>query len=335
MMATEEKDKGVDGQHNSASVHKPVLLNEVITFLDPKPGDFIIDGTVDGGGHAAALAELIGPSGVLLGLDWDERLLEKCKTRFADRKNIKLIHGTYAELPKILAVIAKDLFAAENNLNRADGSLADGLLIDLGFSSEQLEASGRGFSFGEGRANEPLLMTYDDSRMPVWQILREESEESLANIIYEFGGERKSRRIAKAIKDHGRKKPIMTAGELADVVREVLTGARGAENRGKYEHGRIDPATRTFQAFRIYANSELENLATLLKNLEKIVKPGGRVAIITFHSTEDGIVKRAFQILAKEEKLEIIIKKPVEATREEIRENPRSRSAKIRVVKIK
>jgi 16S rRNA (cytosine1402-N4)-methyltransferase len=294
------------------SVHKPVLLHEVITFLDPKPGDFIIDGTVDGGGHAAAIADIIGPTGTLLGLDWDERLLERCKARFAGQKNVIMIHGNYADLPEIMR---------EHDLEKADG-----LLIDLGFSSEQLEASGRGFSFGEASKNEPLLMTYDDARTPVWQILREESEESLANIIYEFGGERMSRRIAKAIKDHGRKKPIMTAGELADVVCETLPG--------KYEHGRIDPATRTFQALRIYANGELENLKTLLKNLGAIVKSGGRVAIISFHSTEDGIVKRAFQSLAKEGAIAIITKKPVEASREEIRENPRSRSAKIRAAEI-
>jgi 16S rRNA (cytosine1402-N4)-methyltransferase len=318
MAAIEEKNEAVNEQRN---LHKPVLLPEVITFLNPKPSDFVIDGTVDGGGHAAAIAEIIGPKGTLLGLDWDERLLEKCKMRFAGQKNVKLVHGNYAELPEILK---------GNDLDRADG-----LLIDLGFSSEQLEASGRGFSFREEFAHEPLLMTYDDSRTPVWQILREEGEESLANIIFEFGGERKSRRIAKAIKDHGRRKPIMTSGELADMVREALTGGTDGKSRGKYEHGRIDPSTRTFQAFRIYANGELENLKTLLKNLGAIVKPGGRVAIISFHSTEDGIVKRAFQSLAKEGKIEIITKKPVEATREEIKENPRSRSAKIRAAEIK
>ena len=294
------------------SVHKPVLLNEVITFLDPRPGDFIIDGTVNGGGHAAAIAKIIGPSGKLLGLDWDERLLERTRTRFADQKNIVLLHGNYADLPEILS--------------KNDFGMADGLLIDLGFSSEQLEASGRGFSFSDSAKNEPLLMTYDDSQTPVWQILREESEASLADIIYEFGGERMSRQIAKAIKDHGRREPIMTAGALAGVVRGVLPG--------KYEHGRIDPATRTFQALRIYANGELENIKTLLKNLESILKPGGRLAIISFHSTEDGIVKRAFQSLAKEKKMEIITKKPVEASREEIKENPRSRSAKIRAARI-
>ncbi|HUC31505.1 MAG TPA: 16S rRNA (cytosine(1402)-N(4))-methyltransferase RsmH [Candidatus Paceibacterota bacterium] len=308
------------GEENvSGSVHKPVLLNEVITFLDPRLGDFIIDGTVDGGGHAAAIVDVIGPQGTLLGLDWDERLLQKCKARFSDRKNVILVHGNYAELPEILEKIS----ATKNNVGRADG-----LLIDLGFSSEQLEASGRGFSFGEASKDEPLLMTYDDAQTPVWQILREESEESLANIIFEFGGERMSRRIAKAIKDRGRKKPIMTSGELAEVVRGALPGMQ------KYEHGRIDPATRTFQAFRIYANGELENLKKLLSGLGQIVKPGGRVAIITFHSVEDGIVKRAFQSLAKESKIEIITKKPVEASREEVRENPRSRSAKIRAARM-
>ena len=308
MVAT--KEEGVA----QGSVHKPVLLHEVITFLDPQPGDFIIDGTVDGGGHAAAIAERIGPDGILLGLDWDERLLERTRARFADQKNVKLIHGNYADLSKIIP---------EQDLGKTHGSLADGLLVDLGFSSEQLEVSGRGFSFGAAAAHEPLLMTYDDSRTPVWQILRQENESALANIIYELGDERMSRQIAKAIKDRGRRQPIMTAGELAEVVRGAVPG-----------RGRIDPATRTFQALRIYANNELGNLKVLLEDLGDVVKPDGRAVIITFHSTEDGMVKRAFQSLAKEGKIKIITKKPVEATREEVKENPRSRSAKIRVAQI-
>lgn len=295
------------------SVHRPVLLNEVMTFLDPQPGDLIVDGTVDGGGHAEAIAKRIGPEGTLVGLDWDERLLERTRARFIGEKNFVLLHGNYADLPAIMR---------DHDLGGADG-----LLIDLGFSSEQIEASGRGFSFSEACANEPLLMTYDDSKTPVWQILREESEKSLADIIYQLGGERMSRRIAKAIKDRGRRTPIMTAGELANTVRRTLPET--------YEHGRIDPATRTFQAFRIYANGELENLQTLLENLGNVVKPGGRAVIITFHSVEDGIVKRAFRSLAKEKKIEIITKKPVEASREEIMENPRSRSAKMRAAEMK
>ena len=294
------------------SIHEPVLLQEVITFLDPQPGAFIIDGTVDGGGHAAAIIERIGAQGTLVGLDWDKQLLERCKKRFEAHSNVILMHGNYAELPAIMS---------EHRLQKADG-----LLIDLGFSSEQLEASGRGFSFSELRKDEPLLMTYDDSRTPVYQILREESEEALANIIFEFGGERASRRIAKAIKDQGRRNPIKTSGELADIVRSVLPA--------KYEHGRIDPATRTFQAFRIYANGELENLKTVLSSLEQIIKPGGKAVIISFHSVEDGIVKRVFQSLAKESKITILTKKPVEGTREEIKNNPRSRSAKIRAASI-
>lgn len=283
-----------------------------MTFLDPKPGDFIIDGTVDGGGHAAAIAERIGPNGKLLGLDWDERLIERTRERFTDRPNVILLHGNYADIREIMR---------EHDLEKADG-----LLVDLGFSTEQLEASGRGFSFAEPAKNEPLLMTYDDSMTPVWQIIREKKEETLADIIYEFGDERMSRRIAKAIKDRGRREPIMTAGALADAVRDALPG--------KYEHGRIDPATRTFQAFRIYANGELENLATLLKDLREILTSGGRAVIISFHSTEDGIVKRAFQSLAKEGTIAIITKKPVSATLEEIKDNPRSRSAKIRAARI-
>ena len=219
-------------------------------------------------------------------------------------------------------------------VNAADGGplegkgKADGLLIDLGFSSEQLAESGRGFSFEEAHRDEPLLMTYDDSRIPVSAILRETDEKELANIIFELGGERMSRQIAKAIKDRERKgrRHIETSGELADVV-------RGAVSRG-YEHGRIDAATRTFQALRIYANGELENLEKLLASLPQIVKPGGKAAIITFHSLEDRIVKNAFRTMAKESGAVLITKKPVSASREEIMKNSRSRSAKLRVIQL-
>jgi 16S rRNA (cytosine1402-N4)-methyltransferase len=170
-------------------------------------------------------------------------------------------------------------------------------------------------------------MTYDDSRRPVWKILREESEKTIADIIYEFGGERGSRRIAKAIKGRGKESPIITSGALAETVRQALPKF--------YERGRIDPATRTFQALRIYANGELENVKTVLEHLQEVVKPGGRVAIITFHSLEDRIVKQCFQKLAKDGVAELITKKPIAATNEEIRENPRSRSAKVRAIKIK
>lgn len=274
----------------------------------------MVDGTVDGGGHAREILGRITTTGTLLGIDWDEALLAECKARLSGYQNAILVHGNYADLPKILQEVS-----AERGERFAR---ADGLLVDLGFSSEQLAASGRGFSFGRDAADEPLLMTYDDSRPAVRELLRAMSEAELADVIYELGGERMSRRIAKAIKERGRRQPIMTSGELAETVRAALP-------RG-YEHGRIDPATRTFQALRICANGELENLKALLAALPAIMRPGGRVAIITFHSLEDREVKVAFRDMAKKGIAKLASKKPAGPDREELASNPRSRSAKVR-----
>ena len=286
-------------------MHTPVLLHEVVKFLEPSPWGFFIDGTIDGGGHAAEILKRISPGGMLLGVDWDETMIAG-KTQ---NKNTVLVHGNYADLPEILK---------NEKLPKADG-----LLLDLGFSSEQLEASGRGFSFMK---NEPLLMTYDSSRKPVKEILREVNEEMLAKIIFEFGGERFSRKIAKAIKEKERRKRIETTGELSETIRSAVPG--------NYERGRIEPATRTFQALRIYANDELGNLERVLKNLPEILKRGGRAAIITFHSLEDRIVKNSFRDMQRQNILNILTKKPVTPSREEMRENPRSRSAKLRAAVI-
>ncbi len=305
--------------HQPHVKHKPVLLNEVLEYLNPQPGDFMIDGTMDGGGHATAIMEKIlagGAAGKLLGVDWDERMVARWRAKKIDRSKAIFVHGNYADLPEIL--------------RQEKLPLADGLLIDLGFSSEQLggESEARGFSFSEAAADEPLLMTYDDSQVPVREILREIDETTLANIIYEFGGERGSRRIAKAIKEQERRKPILTAGDLAATIRRVLPKS--------YERGRIDPATRTFQALRIYANDELKNVKKLLDEVAegKIIKPKGRIVILSFHSLEDRIVKQSFQKLAKENKAKLLTKKPIPATREEIKQNPRSRSAKLRAIEL-
>jgi 16S rRNA (cytosine1402-N4)-methyltransferase len=239
-------------------------------------------------------------------------MLAKSNLQSMKGKGALLVQGNYADLPEIL--------------HRESLPRAQGLLLDLGFSSEQLIASGRGFSFSEATKDEPLLMTYSDDRIPVSQLLREIDEAELANIIYEFGGERLSRRIAKAIKEEGRRRPIMTSGALADVIRKATPG--------HYERGRIDPATRTFQALRIYANGELENLSRILSDLPSVVASGGRVVTLSFHSLEDGMIKRAFQAMAKAGIATLLTKKPIPATREEIRENPRSRSAKLRAITI-
>lgn len=270
--------------------HTPVLLNEVLQFLDPKPGQFFIDGTFGAGGHSRVIQEKIGAQGRLLAIDWEKT------------------GENYADLVEILKT--KKL------------SKADGLLLDLGFSSEQL-GGGKGFSF---QINEPLAMVYDISQKPVRTILKELTEKELAEIIRDLGGEKFSGRIARVIKEVIHRKGINTTFDLAEAVKSAVPV--------NYEHGRIHPATRTFQALRIYANNELGNLEKVLKDLFRIVKSGGRVAIISFHSLEDKIVKNYFRDYAKEEKLKILTKKPVEATEEEIRSNPRSRSAKIRAAEI-
>jgi 16S rRNA (cytosine1402-N4)-methyltransferase len=293
--------------------HVPVLLQEVMRALDPRPGDFMIDGTVDGGGHAAAVIQAIGPTGKFLGVDLDEAMLAECRKRVPVRAGVTLRVGNYADLPEIVA--------------REGLARADGLLLDLGFSSEQLEHSGRGFSFSEASRNEPLLMTYDDARPPVRDLLERISERELADIIFQLGGERSSRRIARAIVTARRKQRIRTSGDLADIVRAALPKS--------YERGRIDPATRTFQALRIAANGELANLERILGSLGDLMAPGGRVAIITFHSLEDRTVKQSFRELARTGEWELMSKKPIPPSFGEIVQNPRSRSAKLRTLRKK
>jgi len=290
-------------------VHIPVLLYEVIKFLNLEPGKFIVDGTVNGGGHAEEILKPLGVRGNFLGIDWDQDVLIGTRERLGAKRNVRLVQGNYAELPKILK---------EQKM-----PLADGLLLDLGFSSEQLEWRGRGFSFMK---DEPLRMTYDTTRPSAAEVLRQLSEQELTKIIYDFSNERFARRIAHAIKLAEREGKILTTGELAAVIEKAVPG--------NYEMRRLNPATRTFQALRIYVNDELGNLEKVLKSLTQIVAPGGRVVIISFHSLEDRLVKNNFKKLVQDKKAKLLTKKPITATREEIVENPRSRSAKLRALEI-
>ncbi len=225
------------------------------------------------------------------------------KEKIAANSKLILVRSNYADLPEILE---------RENLPKADG-----LLLDLGFSSEQLIA-GRGFSFSG--PEEPLLMTYDRYAVPVKSLIKQLNEPELAEIIKEFGEEHCVKRIAHAIK-HSRFQ-IETNKQLAEVVAKALPR--------NYEKGRIHPATRTFLALRIYANQELENLKKLLDFSERILKIGGRIAIISFNSLEDRIVKNYFREKSKEGKMEILTKKPISPSIEETKQNPRSRSAKLR-----
>lgn len=314
-------------------MHIPVLLQEVLEGLHPRPGEFYIDGTYGAGGHTREICKRIAPGGTLLAVDRDARALEKFKPEHPDTVRVITEAGSYADLPAMLA---------KHRLPKADG-----VLLDLGFSSEQLAGgalAGRGFSFS---SDEPLLMTYDDASPSVAQLLAELSETELASIIREYGEERYAAQIAKRITQHARESGIATTGHLVEAIKAAVPAS--------YVHGHINPATRTFQALRIYANRELQHLERFLESLPQIVRSGGRVAIISFHSLEDRIVKNYFKQylrsgggssvgggsqrswalageLPNSTPASEHTKKPISATEQEIAVNPRSRSAKLRLL---
>jgi len=289
--------------------HVPVLLQEAISALDPQPGEFIIDGTLGGGGHAEEIIRRLGAKGIFLGLDWNKKAAEAFQST-ASRYPGKIIvfSRNFAELAEIIR---------EEKLPKADG-----LLLDLGFSSLELE-EGRGFSFLK---DEPLLMTYSDEEIPLWMVLRDMSESEIYRIVRE-SGEHFAGRISQAIFRAERRGPVRTTGELVSIIKEATPR--------NYEWGRIHPATRTFLAFRIFANRELENLEKILTDLPEIMTEGGRAAIITFQSLEDKMVKNKFRELVRAGKAELVHKKPIAPGREELRINPRARSAKLRAIKFK
>ncbi len=289
-------------------MHIPVLLKEVVEILNPQSEEFFIDGTVGSGGHVIAISEKIGSKGKLLGLDWDEKAVESFKLKI---KNLKpktiVVHANYADLPEILK---------KHNLPKADG-----LILDLGFSSESLTAN-KGFSFLK---SEPLDMRYDIKQgITVAEIINSFSEKDLAEIFWQYGEERYSRQIAKKIIQERKSENIKTTFDLVEVIKKAIPR--------NYERNRINPATRVFQALRIYVNQELKNLEKLLNNVNKIIKDKGRIAIISYHSLEDRLVKNRFRELKNQKKALILTKKPVRPTLKEIKENPRSRSAKLRAI---
>lgn len=287
----------------TSSCHLPVLLSEIVEWLQPQPGQVIVDGTVGGGGHAVALAERLGSSGQVLGLDRDPSALERAAAR-TQGFPITLIHGSYGDLPEILA---------ERQITSVHG-----IVLDLGLSSDQLADTERGFSF----QSEGLLdLRFDPTRgEPAWRLLQRLSAEHLADLIYNFGEERRSRRIARALVEACRSRRKLTAQETAEIIRRSVPHSRDSH--------RIHPATRTFQALRIAINGELEILDTALRRMSSCLVPGGRLAIISFHSLEDRAVKTAFRA---HDDWEILTRKPITPTDFEIDNNSRSRSAKLRV----
>ena len=290
------------GQTTDATVgHVPVLLKEAIDFLAVKGGGTYLDATVGLGGHSYEIAKRLGAPGHLIGFDKDPAALERAHEKLKaldEPPQITLIHGSFAEVGERIAPAS-----------------LDGLMADLGVSSLQLGDAARGFSF---QADGPLDMRMNPmSGDTAEQVVNHLDERELADVIYEFGEERRSRRIARAIV---RSRPIRTTKQLVEV---ISTAARSMK------HERIHPATRTFQALRIFVNRELDDLKALLEATPRVLKPGGRLVVISFHSLEDRIVKDALRG-GKDKYFSVLTKKPQTASEEEIENNPRSRSAKMR-----
>lgn len=292
-------------------MHVPVLLNEVLAALNPQPGDIYIDATINGGGHARAIAERIGPAGKIIGIDWDCEIISNLKSQILNLgiKNFLTICDNYAN---IATVVRQHHIAPPH-----------GILFDLGFSFYHIAESQRGFSF---QKNEPLDMRYSlaGGGMTAADIIKTSAREELEKIFREYGEERFSRRIAGAIAEERKRHPIETTFELIAVLRRALPRS--------YEHGRIHPATRAFQALRIVVNDEFGNIARGIGDGFRVLRNGGKIAVISFHSGEDRIVKNLFRDLVKTGNGQLLVKKPVIAAPEEVARNPHARSAKLRVI---
>jgi 16S rRNA (cytosine1402-N4)-methyltransferase len=287
--------------------HVSVLLREVVEGLNPQPGGIFVDGTLGGGGHTRAIAERVQPEGKVIALDRDPAAIAVAEQNLAGLP-VQFVNENFCDLPEVLPEIGVE------KLN--------GIVLDLGLSSDQLADSTRGFSFD---ADGPLDLRFNPLLgEPASRLVNRLSAEHLADLIFHFGEERFSRRIARKIVEQRHQHSIETARELADIVRRSVPAAAHKQ--------RIDPATRTFQALRIAVNDELKSLEIALRRLPDCLKSGGRLAIISFHSLEDRRVKEAFR---NDDRLELITKKPITPHEAEIARNPRSRSAKLRIAERK
>jgi 16S rRNA (cytosine1402-N4)-methyltransferase len=289
--------------------HDPVLMQEVLEGLAIRPGITYVDCTLGRAGHASAIARLLGPNGLLIGLDADPRNLVFAKERLADAPcRVRLFHANFAELDDVLAEVKPPR--------------VDAILADLGLSTNQLFDPAYGLSFAQTM---PLDMRIDPRiNETAADLVNEMREDDLANVLYELAQERYSRRIARKIAEARRVSPIKSTDRLAELVRAAIPKRGGAPEK-------IDPATRTFMALRMAVNREMENLESLLEQAPKALTSGGRVGIISFHSMEDRAVKQAFRSMEQTGFLRLVTKKPLTPTDAEITANPRSRSAKLRI----
>ena len=291
--------------------HIPVLLHESIENLLLKKGGTYVDCTTNRAGHSIEIAKAIGKTGTLICIDLDQDALLEAEKKLKKYKNAPTLHFVHSNFRHLKEILEK------NNISRVDGVLAD-----LGLSSEELDESGRGFSF---RFNEPLQMTFDahptEDMTTAYDIVNFWSEETIADVLYAFADETYSRRIARAITSRRIEKPITTTEELVDVIASAVPAV--------YRHKKTHFATKTFQALRMAVNDELGSIKDLIDALPQVLMPEGRACIITFHSTEDRIVKQMLR--SHEDTLTIISKKAIKPQEEELISNPRSRSAQLRI----
>jgi 16S rRNA (cytosine1402-N4)-methyltransferase len=291
--------------------HVPVLLNEAIRYLNVRAGGTYVDATLGFAGHATAIARQLGGKGRLVGFDRDPEALEMARARFE-----ALSQELGEQMPQ-RELYGEEFSALSRHIPQAS---LDGLLADFGVSSMQFDQAHRGFSF---QADGPLDMRMDPRRgTTAEQVVNQADEKVLADLIYEFGEERRSRRFARAIV---RARPIKTTAQLARVLSAVAPAMKS--ERGRHS---IHPATRIFQALRIYVNAELNEIEALLQQASGLLKPGGRLVVISFHSLEDRLAKDALREGARQGIFEVLTRKPVTASEEETDRNPRARSAKLR-----
>lgn len=292
--------------------HKTVLLQESVDGLAIQKGDVVVDGTLGGGGHSEEIARRFGASITLVGIDMDEKAIKRASERISKiTPHAHFVKDNFRNIKKVLKLA---------HLNKVDR-----ILLDIGLSSDQFEVSGRGFSF---KKDEPLLMTFSDDpknhAFIAWTIVNEWAEESIADVIYGYGEEQFSRRIAKMIVEEREHRSIDTTFELVHIIESAVPFF--------YRKGKIHPATKTFQALRIAVNDELGALKEGIADGFEALSSNGRLAVISFHSLEDRIVKQYFKKLKDEGKGILVTKKAIIPTEEETKENPRARSAKLRII---
>ncbi len=282
-------------------MHVAVLQKEVIKYLDPGPNENFVDATIGEGGHTSVILEKNKPKGKVLGIEWDSEIIKRIELQ----ERVVLVNDSYVNLKKIV--------------ERCNFRPVYGILFDLGMSSWHLEESGRGFTF---LRDEPLDMRYNSlTGLTAAEIVNTWPELKIEKILKEYGEEKFAKRIAREIVKESKVKPIKTTFGLVEVIKKAVPA--------RYFHQKIHFATRTFQALRITVNDELNNLKKGLSQAVEVLATGGRIVVISFHSLEDRIVKNFFRELSPE-KLEILTKKPITPSEEEIKINPRSRSAKLR-----